>query len=142
MSKVRRIQLALLAVLTVVAAGSIGYIVLGFSPLDALYQTVTTISTVGFRELHPLSTAGKIFTIVLIIAGVGTALYGFSVVLESLVEGHLRHHFERRRMQRDIARMSGHTIVCGWGRVGNAVAGYLAGQGAAVVVVDVDPQRV
>ena len=142
MSKVRRIQLALLAVLAVVAAGSIGYIVLGFSPLDALYQTVTTISTVGFRELHPLSTAGKIFTIVLIIAGVGTALYGFSVVLESLVEGHLRQHFERRKMQRDIARMSGHTIVCGWGRVGNAVAGYLAGQGAAVVVVDLDPQRV
>ena len=142
MSKVRRIQLALLAVLAVVAAGSIGYIVLGFSPLDALYQTVTTITTVGFRELHPLSTAGKIFTIVLIIAGVGTALYGFSVVLESLVEGHLRQHFERRRMQRDIARMSGHTIVCGWGRVGRAVAGYLAGQGAAVVVVDLDPQRV
>ena len=142
MSKVRRIQLALLAVLAVVAAGSIGYIVLGFSPLDALYQTVTTISTVGFRELHPLSTAGKIFTIVLIIAGVGTALYGFSVVLESLVEGHLRQHVERRRMQRDIARMSGHTVVCGWGRVGNAVAGYLAGQGAAVVVVDLDPQRV
>ena len=142
MSKVRRIQLALLAVLAVVAAGSIGYIVLGFGPLDALYQTVTTITTVGFREVHPLSTAGKIFTIVLIIAGVGTALYGFSVVLESLVEGHLRQHVERRRMQRDIARMSGHTIVCGWGRVGNAVAGYLAGQGAAVVVVDLDPQRV
>jgi voltage-gated potassium channel len=141
-SKVRRIQLALLAVLAVVAAGSIGYLVLGFSPLDALYQTVTTISTVGFRELHPLSTAGKIFTIVLIIAGAGTALYAFSVVLESLVEGHLRQHVERRKMQRDIARMSGHTIVCGWGRVGRAVAGYLAGQGAAVVVVDLDPQRV
>ncbi len=142
MSNVRRIQFALLAVLAVVAAGCIGYLVLGFGPLDALYQTVTTITTVGFRELHPLSTAGKIFTIVLIIAGVGTALYAFSVVLESLVEGHLRQHVERRRMRRDIARMSGHTIVCGWGRVGRAVAGYLAGQGAAVVVVDVDPQRV
>jgi len=141
-SNVRRIQFALLAVLAVVAAGSIGYIVLGFSPLDAVYQTVTTITTVGFREVHPLSTAGKIFTIVLIIVGVGTALYAFSVVLEALVEGHLRQHFERRRMERDIARMSGHTIVCGWGRVGRAVAGYLAGQGAAVVVVDLDPQRV
>jgi voltage-gated potassium channel len=141
-SKVRRIQLALLALLAVVAAGSIGYLVLGFGPLDAVYQTVTTITTVGFRELHPLSTAGKIFTIVLIISGVGTALYAFSVVLESLVEGHLRQHVERRKMRRDIARMSGHAIVCGWGRVGRAVAGYLAGQGAAVVVVDVDPQRV
>ena len=141
MSNVRRIQFALLAVLGVVIAGSIGYLVLGFSLLDAVYQTVTTITTVGFREVRPLGTAGKIFTIVLILAGVGTALYTFSVVLESLVEGHLRQHFERRRMERDIARMSGHTIVCGWGRVGRSVAGYLAGQGTAVVVVDLDPQR-
>ena len=139
---VRRIQLALLAVLGVVVAGSIGYLVLGFSLLDAVYQTVTTITTVGFREVNPLSAAGKIFTITLIVVGVGTALYAFSVVLESLVEGHLRQHFERRRMERSIARMSGHTIVCGWGRVGRAVAGYLAGQGAAVVVIDLDPARV
>ena len=139
---VRRIQLALLAVLGVVVAGSIGYLVLGFSLLDAVYQTVTTITTVGFREVHPLGVAGKIFTITLIVVGVGTALYAFSVVLESLVEGHLRQHFERRRMERSIARISGHTIVCGWGRVGRAVAGYLAGQGAAVVVIDLDPARV
>jgi Ion channel. len=68
---VRRIQLALLAVLGVVVAGSIGYLVLGFSLLDAVYQTVTTITTVGFREVHPLSVAGKIFTITLIVAGGG-----------------------------------------------------------------------
>ena len=79
MSNFRRIQLALLAVLAVVIAGSIGYIALGFSLLDAVYQTVTTITTVGFREVRPLGTAGKIFTIVLILAGVGTALYAFSV---------------------------------------------------------------
>jgi len=78
-SNFRRIQLALLAVLAVVIAGSIGYIALGFSLLDAVYQTVTTITTVGFREGRPLGTAGKIFTIVLILAGVGTALYAFSV---------------------------------------------------------------
>ena len=84
-SNMRRIRLALLAVVAVVTAGSIGYVVLGFSPLDAVYQTVTTITTVGFREVRPLGTAGKIFTIVLIVAGVGTALYTFSVVLESLV---------------------------------------------------------
>ena len=78
----------------------------------------------------------------LILAGVGTALYAFSVVLETLVEGHLRQHFGRRRMEREIARMTGHAIVCGWGRVGRAVGGYLAGQGAQVVVVDLDPERV
>jgi voltage-gated potassium channel len=135
-------RFALAAVLAVVIAGSVGYVVLGFSVLDAVYQTVTTVSTVGFRELHPLNTAGKIFTIVLIVAGVGTALYAFSVVLESLVEGHLLQHFGRRRMEREIAGMSGHAIVCGWGRVGRATAFYLAGQGTDVVVVDIDPRRV
>lgn len=139
---VRRVQFALAAVLAVMIAGSVGYVLLGFSVLDAVYQTVTTITTVGFREVHPLDATGKIFTIVLILAGVGTALYAFSVVLESLVEGHLRQHFERRRMERDIAGMSGHAIVCGWGRVGRATALYLAGQGTNVVVVDIDPQRV
>ncbi len=142
MSNVRRIQLALAMVLGVIAAGTIGYIVLGFGVLDSVYQTVTTITTVGFREIHPLGTAGKIFTIALILAGVGTALYAFGVVIETLVEGHLRQHFEGRRMERNIARMTGHTIVCGWGRVGRAVGGYLSGQGADVVVVDLSPERV
>jgi voltage-gated potassium channel len=141
-SYMRRIELALLALLGVLVAGSVGYVLLGFDPLDAVYQTVTTVTTVGFREVHPLTIAGKIFTIVLIVVGVGTALYAFSVVLETLVEGHLRQLLERRRMERDIARMSGHAIVCGWGRVGRAVGGYLAGQGAQVVVVDNDPERV
>jgi voltage-gated potassium channel len=141
-SHLRRIQLALLAVLGVMIAGTVGYVILGFGPLDALYQTVTTISTVGFRELKPFGVAGKIFTIVLILAGVGTALYAFGVVIETLVEGHLRQHLERRRMERDIARMTGHTIVCGWGRVGRAVGAYLAGRGSEVVVVDNAPARV
>jgi len=141
-STVRRIRLALGLVLGVIIAGTIGYVALGFGVLDAVYQTITTISTVGFREIHPLSTAGKLFTIALILAGVGTALYAFGVVLETLVEGHLRRHLEGRRMERNIARMTGHTIVCGWGRVGRAVGSYLAGQGAQVVVVDLDPQRV
>ncbi len=134
-------MLALLLVLIVIVAGTIGYIVLGFGVLDALFQTVTTITTVGFREVRPLYTAGKIFTIVLILAGVGTALYAFGVIIETLVEGHLRRDIERRRMERSIARMTGHTIVCGWGRVGRAVADYLAGQGIDVVVVDHDPER-
>jgi voltage-gated potassium channel len=141
-SYIRRIEFAVLALLCVLIAGSVGYVVLGFSVLDAVYQTVTTVTTVGFREVHPLSAAGKIFTIVLIIAGVGTALYAFSVVLETLVEGHLRQLLGRRRMEREIARMTGHAIVCGWGRVGSAVGDYLAGQGAEVVVVDNDPERV
>src|SRR5258707_15112711 len=100
MSSLRRIELALAMVLGVIAAGPIGYVVLGYGVLDAVYQTVTTITTVGFGVIHPLGTAGKIFTMVLILAGVGTALYAFGLVLETLVEGHLRRHLERRRMER------------------------------------------
>ena len=142
MSSVRRVEFALLAVLGVIVAGSVGYIALGFGVLDAVYQTVTTITTVGFREVHPLDAAGKIFTIVLILVGVGTVLYTFGMVLETLVEGHLRAHFERRRMERDIGNMAGHTIVCGWGRVGRSVGRYLSGLGGQVVVVDLDPGRI
>ncbi|MHB1592600.1 MAG: potassium channel family protein [Streptosporangiaceae bacterium] len=142
MRSFRRVQFALLAVLAVLVVGSIGYILLGFGVLDAVYQTVTTVTTVGFREVRPLDSAGKIFTIILILAGVGTVLYAFSVVLETLVEGHLHTHFERRRMDRTIAKMTGHTVVCGWGRVGRAVGRYLTGLGGDVVVVDLDPRRV
>jgi voltage-gated potassium channel len=141
MSPVRRIRLALLALALVLVAGTIGYVVLGFGVLDAAYQTVTTVTTVGFREVHPLSEAGKAFTIVLILVGVGTALYTLTVLLEALIEGHLRLALEGRRMDREIARMSGHVIICGWGRVGRASASYLSANGERTVVIDRDAGR-
>lgn len=73
MSPLLRIGRALGAFGFVVVAGTLGYVVLGFGILDALYQTVTTISTVGFREVHPLDAVGQVFTILLILAGAGTA---------------------------------------------------------------------
>jgi voltage-gated potassium channel len=136
-----RIRMALLAFGSVLVIGTVGYITLGFSVLDAIYQTVTTVTTVGFREVRPLSAAGQIFTIFLILAGVGTALYTLGVLLESIIEGHLLQHWERRRMEKQIARMSGHVVICGWGRVGRACAQYLAGIGEQVVVIDRDPVR-
>ncbi|MVU80375.1 potassium channel protein [Nocardia sp. ET3-3] len=114
---------------------------LGFGVLDALYQTVTTITTVGFREVHPLSATGQVFTMVLILVGAGTVFYLFGVLLEALIEGHLRHHLERRRMNRRIEQMRGHVIVCGWGRVGRSTAQYLHGLGKTIVVIDRDPER-
>jgi voltage-gated potassium channel len=125
----------------VIVAGTVGYVILGFGFVDALYQTVTTITTVGFREVHPLSTVGELFTIALILVGVGTALYMFGVLLEALVEGHLRQQLGRRRMERQIGRMTGHFIICGWGRVGRASVQYLDALGKQVVVVDRDPAR-
>ena len=124
-----------------IVAGTVGYVILGFGFIDAVYQTVTTVSTVGFREIHPLSTVGVFFTIALILVGVGTALYTFGVVLEALIEGRLREQLERRRMKRQIGRMTGHFIICGWGRVGRASGLHLDGLGKQVVIVDRDPAR-
>ena len=129
------------ALVGVVIVGTVGYILLGFGVLDAVYQTVTTVTTVGFRELEPLDGAGQIFTIALILAGVGTALYTLTVLLEALVEGHVGEAMERRRMDKQISALSGHVIVCGWGRVGRATARELEGAGKAVVVIDTDPER-
>jgi voltage-gated potassium channel len=137
----RRIRLALLALGLVLVAGTLGYVILGFGVLDALYQTVTTVTTVGFREVHPLSALGQLFTIVLILVGVGTALYTFGVLLEALIEGHLRQHLKRRRMDREISRMVGHIIICGCGRVGQSSAQYLSAIGQQIVIVDRDPAR-
>ena len=137
----RRPRLALAMLASVFVLGTIGYVILGFSFLDAVYQTVTTVATVGFREVQPLDDAGKVFTIVLILVGVGTALYTFSVVLETLLEGHLSRLFGRRRMERQIEAMQGHVIVCGWGRVGRAIGAELTGANAELVVVDLDATR-
>ncbi|MBI5090030.1 MAG: potassium channel protein [Actinobacteria bacterium] len=129
------------ALLAVLIVGTVGYTVLGFTVLDASYQTVTTVSTVGFREVEPLTGAGKVFTIVLILAGVGTALYTFGVVFEFVVEGDLRQMRRRKRMDRSIAQLDGHVVVCGWGRVGRAIAHHAAAAGKDVVVIDRDPAR-
>jgi voltage-gated potassium channel len=138
----RRLRLALAMLAGVFVVGIVGYLLLGFSLLNATYQTVTTVATVGFREVEPLDETGKVFTIVLILVGVGTALYTFSVVLETLFEGHLRELFGRLRMGRQIDAMHDHVIVGGWGRVGRAIGEELTTAHADMVIVDRDVTRV
>ena len=138
---VRRIGVALAALAAITVVGTVGYVVLGFTPLEAVYQTVTTVATVGFREVRPLGPAGQVFTIVLVLVGVGVVLYNLGVLLEAVTEGHLREHLERRRMDRDIAQLRDHVIVCGYGRVGRSATRHLLDTGHGVVVVDLDETR-
>jgi voltage-gated potassium channel len=121
-------------------AGTVGYLGFGLSLIDALFQTVITASTVGFGEARPFGSGAKVFTIVLIFVGVATAAYTFGVGIESLVEGYLDGTFGRRRMQRRIGAMRGHMILCGWGRVGQAIARRAGG--ADMVVVDASAERI
>jgi voltage-gated potassium channel len=137
----RRTRIGVGALALVVAAGTIGYLLLGFSPMNALYQTVTTITTVGFAEVEPMSTRERLFTIVLILGGVGTALYILSSLVQAVVDGELAKVLGRQRLERRIARWSGHVIICGYGRVGRSIAALVAGNDADVVVVDRDADR-
>lgn len=124
-----------------IVAGTLGYVALGFPVLDALYQTVTTVSTVGFREVKPLTGIGQLFTIALILVGVGTVLYTLGVLIEALIEGELLDLFERRRMERKVDHMRDHVIVCGWGRVGKAIARYVGAAAGEVVIVERNEER-
>ncbi len=133
--------IGLAAVAVVLGAGTLGYSMLGLTPLAALYQTVVVVSTVGFSEEFRRTTASEVFTIVLILAGVGTVLFAFGEVLEVVIAGALGDVVARRKMERDIERMRDHVVVCGWGRIGRAVVANLVAGGQAVVVVDADPTR-
>jgi voltage-gated potassium channel len=137
----RQVRAGLIALVGVIVGGTLGYMAFGFGLLNALYQTITTITTVGFRELRPFSAAEKVFTIALILCGVGTTLYTFTLLLESLIEGHFQRHMEGRRMQRTVAGLRDHVIICGWGRVGRASAAALVAAGRHVVVIDRDAER-
>lgn len=137
----RRLAVSVSLLCLLVILGTAGYMLIeGWPPLDALYQTVTTLSTVGFREVHPLSTAGQVFTIVLIIGGVGGALYTLTTIVTVAVEGELLDYFGRRRMEARIQGLHGHYIICGFGRVGREIAAEFKRRGVSFVVVDHNPQ--
>jgi voltage-gated potassium channel len=137
-----RLRLALAMVLAVFVVATLGYIAFGLSVIDAAYQTTTTITTVGFRELGDFGTAEKLYTMLVIVVGASTVLYTFGLTVQAIVEGQVREFVGRRRMDRKIADMRGHIVVCGWGRVGRAVAEDLASSGREVVIVDADAERV
>lgn len=139
----RRLIPGLLFLVAVSAVGVVGFIVIEeMATVDALYMVVITLSTVGFAEVHTLSTAGRVFTSVLIVAGVGTLAWTAANYIEYLAEGHLGAHFARRRRARLLSHMQGHYIVGSYGRVGARIAQELRNDGCDVVVIDVDPAQV
>jgi voltage-gated potassium channel len=131
-----------LLILGIVVAGTGGYMLIsGVSLLDALYMTVISITTVGYREIIPLTRSGKIFTIVLIVVGLGIVFYFLQTIVEDALEGRIRKIFGRRKMQKNMARMEHHVVVAGYGRMGETVCRELAETGADFVVMETSPQR-
>jgi voltage-gated potassium channel len=129
--------------MAVLAGGTLGYsIIEGWSAWDAFYMTVTTVATVGFREIHPLSRAGQGFTLALILLGVGTALYTFSLVAAVVVEGGWSKNFEEWRLARMINNLADHYVVCGYGRIGSIIANEFNRHKTPFVIVDRTSDRV
>jgi voltage-gated potassium channel len=139
----RRIQSALLALVIITLAGVLGYMVFeGWSFTDALYMTVITLTTVGYKEVRPLDTSGQLWTMVLLITGVGTLFYAAVSCVELVVEGTIRGYFGRRRMEAAINKLNAHYILCGYGRVGRQVAREFAHDGVPFVIVEQEPTTV
>ena len=114
----------------------------GWSAWDAFYMTVTTVATVGFREVHPLSRAGEVFTVLLIVSGVGTAFYTATLLATTIVEGGLQRRFEQRRITFMLEHVRDHFILCGYGRIGSMIADELDRQSVPFVVIERNPERV
>ncbi len=140
MSRRRQIVFGVGLLAIVVVLGTIGYMLIeGVGLFDALYMVAITVSTVGFQEEFPLSAAGKVWTVLIIGMGIGVVLYTAAASIEYLVD--LGEGRRRRKMQRDVARLSDHVIVCGWGRVGRGTWTTLRERGVPVVIIEADADR-
>ncbi len=121
----------------VIAVGILGYVLIeNWSVLEAVYMVITTLFTVGFQEVRPLSPAGKIFTMFIIVGGVGSAIYAAGQVMEIIVEGEMTGYRKRRSMDKKIREMKDHYIICGFGRVGHQVAEVFETSRIPFVVID------
>ncbi len=138
----RRLQVARLAVLlaVVIAFGTAGYhFLLHWSWLESIYMTVITITTVGYGEVQKLDSAGRAFTIILVLMGVGIVAYSATTMTSLVMETQIRSVFWKRRMEKKIKRLRGHFIICGFGRTGQAVSASLKQSGVPHVVIEGDP---
>ena len=136
-----RIMALLTLIVTVV--GTLGYVVIeGWGWWDAFYMTIITITTVGYGEVHPLSRAGEAFTVVIILAGVGTFFYGFTQFTALIAGGQLVQGRERRRQARMLDNLKDHFILCGFGRMGEIISREFSRQHVPFVVIERDPDRV
>jgi voltage-gated potassium channel len=139
----RRLRLIVLAMALTLAGGTAGFVLIEHYPVfDAFYMTLTTVTTVGYGEIHPLSQAGRIFNAFLILFGVVIMLLAIGAMTQVVIELELNQFFGKRRIKSMIDKLEGHFIICGFGRVGRGAADELKKAGAPFVVVDNNDDRV
>ena len=137
----RKILLVLSLFVGIILCGTFGYMFLEhLSFWDSMYLTIITIATVGYGDLVPSRPGGKVFTIFLLFAGAGLVMYTLSKITEAMVEGSLRKMLERRKMDKKIARLRDHFIICGFGRIGQVICEILEDAGRPFVVIERDEE--
>jgi len=137
-----RLRYSVILLALVFAFGTVGYRVIeGAGWWDAFYMTVITLTTVGYAEVFPLSHGGEVFTVALLFAGLGLILLGATEVARVVLAGELQQILGKVRRSRMIEKLTGHEIVCGWGRMGRAVAGELQRGGRPFVVIEKNPDK-
>jgi len=138
----RKFALVLTLFFIIIFGGTFGYMYLekiGF--WDGMYLTIITIATVGYGDLVPIYPAGKVFTVFLVFSGAGLVMYTFGKITEIMVEGSLKKMLVRRKMDKKIARLHDHFIICGFGRIGRVISEILADAGRPFVVIERDEEE-
>ena len=136
----KKLFIPILLIILINTIGTTGYMVIeGWNLRDSLFMTVTTLTTVGYGEVHDLTPAGEVFTMVLLTLGVGTILYLLSALAKIVLEGELKQIIGRSRLERRIKYLKDHYIVCGYGRMGKTVVTELSSKGMDVIAIEKDP---
>ena len=142
MNPLRKIIYSMLTLAALIGSGTLGYTFIeDWTFFDSLYMTVITLSTVGYSEIHNLSHNGEVFTIILIVFGVGTIAYTIGTMLQFMVEGQLQKLLGRNKVQKQISHLHGHYIVCGYGRIGRRIGREFSAKPIPFIVVENDPKR-
>jgi len=139
MNRLQQIARATIISVIIFLMGVVGYMLIEkWSFLDAAYMTALTITTVGFMEVHETSAAGKIFTIFVMIAGVGYFLYITGIIIQTIVEGEVQTLLGRKRLDKKISKLKNHYIVCGYGRIGRVLCRLIKEETEDIVVIEQD----
>ena len=142
MKSVRNLKIVIIALGALTLIGMAGFhFIEGWPWFDGFYMVVTTFTTIGYQEVHPLSHAGRVFNIGLIIVGVSLLFLGIGSLTQALLEFELGQFFGRRRMERDLERLTGHYILCGAGRVGRSAARELAREHVPFIIIESDAEK-
>ncbi len=144
MESTKHLKVSITLALSIIIIGTLGYMIIeGWSFVDAFYMAVITVSTVGYKEVHEVDTAGRIFTVFFVLSGVGFTLYVAGAIVQFMVEGRIRIIMGRRRLDKKIEQLKDHYIICGYGRIGRVLCrNLIKRKPMEIVVIENDPESI